>query len=166
METYEETLEQYMPMIYKTIKRWNLWRNEDQYVQIGRIALYEAWQKYDEVKGDFAPLAQVYIHGRIRQELERSDRWTSRNVAVEPVTMTETAPSEEDQALDELLMTDWLLSTKLSARERLWLTEYVLYNLKPSEIAKKHNVGTETVKSWRKQALKKCRANVPIELIK
>ena len=158
METYEQLLEDFMPMIYSAIRRWHLGNRREDYLQVGRIALYEAWKTYDETRGPFPPYAKSYVYGRIRQELERTDRWAARNVVTEPVAMAETSPTETDAAISDLFITDWLARHPFTERERTWLTEHLFFNLKPKEIARKYGVSVETVKSWRKCALKKCRA--------
>lgn len=67
MKTYEETLndyKNYIKILAKSHSRINPTIEEDLY-QEGIIALYDAYNNYDENKGFFPSFAQTYIIGRM-----------------------------------------------------------------------------------------------------
>ena len=151
---FEKCCEEYMPIVKSLVRKWNLkWEQED-YIQIGRIALYDAWCKYDPKHGPFAPYAKSYVSGRLKKALCKQDRWRTQHVSIEPVILSEMTPAlryDEDQ----ILITDWLNRSNLSDREKLWVKEALFHGYKPQEIAIIYGVNVETVKSWRKKALEK-----------
>lgn len=155
---FEEICEQFMPLIYGLICKWNLGMEKEEYIQTGRIALYEAWSRYDDELGAFPAYAKSYVYGRIQQSLEKKERWNSKHVATEPFIMSETSSIICGNEEDLMVMQDWLARTNLSSREKDWVREAIFYGNKPTEIANACNVSVTTVKTWRKTALKKLRA--------
>ncbi|ALC86454.1 hypothetical protein AM499_11900 [Bacillus sp. FJAT-22090] len=71
MNSFEKILTQYEPMISSCIRKLNIYKNHDLYKQAGRIALWKAWIKFDEAKGEFAPYAYRCIYGTILDELKK-----------------------------------------------------------------------------------------------
>ncbi|MDG5789349.1 sigma-70 family RNA polymerase sigma factor [Evansella sp. AB-P1] len=157
--TFEACCEKYMPIVFAAVKKWNLGREVDEYVQIGRIALYDAWCKYDLASGPFAPYAQSYIHGRIKRAIANQDKWSQHYQTTEPFILAELSPAAPFSEEELLLLKEWIKTTPLSKREKLWVEEGIFYGYKPQEIAKRHKVSITTVKSWRKQAIKKLRGD-------
>ncbi|GGA20683.1 sigma-70 family RNA polymerase sigma factor [Psychrobacillus lasiicapitis] len=71
MNTFEEVLPQYEPMISACIRKLHIYKNHELYKQAGRIALWKAWVKFDATKGDFAPYAYRCIYGAMLDELKK-----------------------------------------------------------------------------------------------
>ncbi|TQR21262.1 sigma-70 family RNA polymerase sigma factor [Psychrobacillus vulpis] len=69
--TFDEILTQYEPMISACIRKLHIYKNHELYKQAGRIALWKAWVRYDETRGDFAPYAYRFMYGAILDELKR-----------------------------------------------------------------------------------------------
>ena len=99
-EEIVELCESYLPLVYSLIKRWNLQGNREEYVQIGRIALFEAWRRFDPDKGHFGAFAKSYVYGRMKQEIFKEDRWRTRHVAAEPVALVEMSPAVDGDEED------------------------------------------------------------------
>ena len=57
MMNFEDVLEQYEPMISASIRKLNIYRDHESFRQAGRIALWQAWNRFDEAKGNFTPFA-------------------------------------------------------------------------------------------------------------
>ncbi len=72
METFEDVLNQFEPMIHACIRKLNIYKNYDAFKQVGRIGLWKAWQRYDSSKGDFAPFAYRSIYGSLLDELKKT----------------------------------------------------------------------------------------------
>ena len=72
METYKDVLNQFEPMIYACIRKLHIYKNHDAFLQVGRIGLWKAWQRYDSSKGDFAPFAYRSIYGSLLDELKKA----------------------------------------------------------------------------------------------
>ena len=74
MISFEEYLAQYKPMIYACMRKLNIYKNHEQFKQAGVIALWKAWVKFDQSKGDFAPYAYRCIYGSMLDELKKEKR--------------------------------------------------------------------------------------------
>lgn len=90
METYEDVLNQFEPMIHACIRKLHIYKNHDGFLQVGRIGLWKAWQRFDSSKGDFAPFAYRSIYGSLLDELKKA-------------TTEENILPAEDQLLEILL---------------------------------------------------------------
>ena len=88
MKVFEEVLLQYEPMISACIRKLNIYKNHDLYKQAGRIALWKAWVKFDEKKGDFTPFAYRSMYGAMLDELKREKRVEERINPVEDETLS------------------------------------------------------------------------------
>lgn len=72
METYEDVLNQFEPMIHACIRKLRIYKNHDSFIQVGRVGLWKAWQRYDSSKGDFVPFAYRSIYGSLLDELKKA----------------------------------------------------------------------------------------------
>lgn len=154
-EDFNNILTQYMPMVFGAVKRWNLYRDQDEYEQIGRIALYEAWLRFNEETGCFAPYAKSYVYGRIRHELTRRDKIQTNSFSLEPEILANEIQTVDGKVETHIMLRDIIERAGLTPREKDWTVSYVFDNMKPAAISKKYGVSVTTVKSWRKAALKK-----------
>lgn len=72
VETFDEVLMAYEPMIYASLRRLRIYKDHEQFIQSGRIGLWQAWTRYQEERGDFAPFAYRSIYGAMLDELKKS----------------------------------------------------------------------------------------------
>ena len=78
MYEFEQVLEQFEPMISSAIRKCRIYKNHEFYRQTARIALWKAWENYNDGEGDFAPYAYTCIRGSILDELRRENRYAER----------------------------------------------------------------------------------------
>lgn len=72
VDKFKEVLNQYEPMIFACLRKLRIYKNHDAFIQAGRIGLWQAWNRYDQTKGDFAPYAYRSIYGSLLDELKKS----------------------------------------------------------------------------------------------
>jgi DNA-directed RNA polymerase len=72
METFDEVMMQFEPMIYSCLRKLHIYKNHQSFIQVGRIGLWKAWKRYDSSKGDFAPFAYRSIYGSLLDELKKA----------------------------------------------------------------------------------------------
>lgn len=72
---FETILTQYEPMMNATLRQLHIYRDHELYRQAGRIALWQAWQRYDPERGDFTPFAARSIRGAMLDELKKQHRY-------------------------------------------------------------------------------------------
>ena len=87
MTNFEDVLAQYEPMISATLRKLNIHRDHDSFRQAGRVALWQAWARFDEAKGNFTPFAYRSIRGAMLDELKKENRF-EENIAQVDVDIT------------------------------------------------------------------------------
>lgn len=162
-QAFEEVAQQYDPLIKGMIKQLHLYKNIEDMYQIGLIALWEAYEKYDPTKGAFGGYAKSTVKGRMLTALRQSRTYDDRHVF---------AKSNEEGGDDILAVADTsvmipleeetvsLYLIELSERQRLWVEQALLQGRKTREIAEAEHVSPNTVRTWKKEALKKMKTNV------
>lgn len=147
----------------------------------GKVTFEEAYQEactaflsaittYDPAKGPFSAYVAAKVPGDVRTAMRRIWTWQDRVAFVaggqeddddaEALDRVQTlaAPAEalEPECLKTLMLQDVIEAGRLSDREHIWLDGF-LAGLSREEIALKHHVSGETVKTWRKRVLQKLR---------
>ena len=83
MTEFEQVLSQYEPMISATLRQLNIYKEHGQFRQAARIALWQAWTRYDESKGHFAPYASRSMRGAMLELLQRENKFETHCVQTE-----------------------------------------------------------------------------------
>ncbi|WP_026575841.1 sigma-70 family RNA polymerase sigma factor [Bacillus sp. UNC438CL73TsuS30] len=158
MESFEELVVQYSPMIHKIIHTLHIYKNWDEFYQHGLIALWEASNRFDPEKGNFTTYAYNYIRGFLLLELTKAHKY-EENCVCPKEEFWETA---EGIVIDYPLETETILSvcTTLTPNQRKWVLYTALYDLSIKEIAIKEKVSMSAVKSWRAGAREKLRERI------
>lgn len=155
---FAELHQKYESMIYKIMHQLNIYKNQDEFYQIGLIALWDASKNFDKTKGNFANYAYMYIKGRMMTELTRQNKWAKKIFYPDEEFwkyIEDTAGSEIPLELETLLS----YCDRLTNRERQWVVYHFYYGWNSSQIAKLENVTIHAVRKWRHQALSKLRRN-------
>lgn len=154
MENFDEISVQYEPMISAVIRKLNIYRDFDDFRQAGHIALWQAWSRFDQSKGDFTPFAYRSIYGAMLDEMKKENRINERQAPVDDHTleMMESYSMEEDEfsALNIVLKA-------LDLEERQLLS--MIYTEKRSQTfcAEFFGISIAGVKKRRERLLKKLR---------
>ena len=155
-ENFEKLLKQFKPMIHHIINKLTIYKNEQEFYQIGCIALWEASLRFNEEKGEFKSFAYSYIMGRMKSAL------TNERINQEKESRFETLLIQEETSGDNFknLLSDSVIesiSSLLNTNQCRWLKAYCLYGKTPSEIATDEGVPASAVKAWRRDAIAKLR---------
>lgn len=65
IKTVEEVLVQFEPMVKKQMLSLQIYKNQDEFFQIGLIGLWEAYNRFDSEKGAFPAFAQMTVRGKM-----------------------------------------------------------------------------------------------------
>ena len=154
--SFETIVDQYRPLISYMIRKLHIRRHVDDYVQIGLIALWEAYERYDETKGSFCSFAFKMIRWRMVSQL----RQETTNVHV---PLPDSYVLKED--VDFLADIVWEDAMQyLTPRERIWLIRHVIEGKTLKQIAAEEGVTVSAVKQWRMSAVKKLKRHVNCEV--
>ncbi|MFC0469172.1 sigma-70 family RNA polymerase sigma factor [Halalkalibacter kiskunsagensis] len=156
-KSFEEVLKMYQSIIKKQFVTLRLYKDYDEFYQIGCIALWNAYQNFNPEKGNFSAYAISYIRGRMMSALSKESIYSERHYYASD-EMLEAVPSHLDEVpLESEFLEAYM--TNLSEREKTWVYEAILLQKKSAEIANQYGVSPHTVRTWRKGALKKLRQN-------
>lgn len=158
MDTIEEVLQQYTPMISALIRKLNIYRDYETYRQIGEVALWQAWLRFDDTKGDFTPFAYRSIQGAMLDELNRENRFSSRFAVMESPGMEVPATS-----LTEPKLPEWLESVSLSVPERSLLEALFVNGESIIKLAEQQGQSVSALKKRKGRALEKIRRFMPAD---
>ncbi|WP_297988849.1 sigma-70 family RNA polymerase sigma factor [Anoxybacillus sp.] len=151
--SFETVVEQYRPLISYIIRKLHIRRHVvDEYMQIGLIALWEAYERYDETKGSFHSFAFKMIRWRIVSQLRKE----TKNVAI-PL-LDEQMLREDVDFFGDIIWEDAMRD--MTPRERIWLVRHVIEGKTLKQIADEEGVTVHAVKQWRISAVKKLKRYV------
>ena len=155
--SFEKLTENYQPLIKKEIKKLNMYNHYDELYQIGLIALWEAKTRFDPSKGFFASYAQKYVSGKLHTYLRKELKYQEQYLVNLEPELIETIPTNDVQ--EQSVFPAKKISKLLSEKEKVWFHEFYQNGKEPTAIAKENQVSVNTVKTWRKRAIEKIRAN-------
>ncbi|MGE7779346.1 sigma-70 family RNA polymerase sigma factor [Peribacillus sp. NPDC097264] len=161
MDGFTSLSEQFTPMIHHVIRSLSIYKNKEDFFQIGLIALWEAQGKYKEANGQFSNFAYTVIKGRIINELKRLHKYDTH---IQPVDAAVLEIEDPFSMHTEALVTENLLAytENLTLNQQRWLIFTFIGNKNQNEIANTFNVSIAAVKSWRKTTLLKLRKGMDI----
>ena len=154
MDTFEDVLNQFEPMIHACIRKLNIYKNHDSFIQVGRIGLWKAWQRFDSSRGEFAPFAYRSIYGSLLDELKKSvieDNVIPAEDQILEILLN--LPVESSMDSEELIHA--LAQLKLSEQQLIQLLFVERFSL--DEVALYLGISKAGVKKKRERTLQKLR---------
>jgi RNA polymerase sigma factor (sigma-70 family) len=153
VESFDELVVQYQPMIHKIIQSLHIYRNQDEFYQTGLIALWEATQSFHEGKGSFSNYAYAYIKGKMLTQMTRNNQHQEKQVLPEK----EFWECIEDQESSLFLEKETIQTycEGLTEKEAKWVIASFIEQRSNREIADRENVSISAVKQWKSGALRK-----------
>ncbi|WP_342044859.1 sigma-70 family RNA polymerase sigma factor [Bacillus sp. OTU530] len=148
--TFEEAAQLYERMIRKQLKRLCIYRNHDEFYQCGLIALWKAYEQFDERKGAFSTYAFYTVRGYLLGKLNGERRIEERQVMLGP-ELAETISA--DEAASDADFFQYL--APLNGRQRLVIEERFYHGKKLTVIAQEHGMTYDQVRSFYRRAIQK-----------
>lgn len=153
---FEEVLEQYEPMISASIRKLNIYRDYESFKQVGRVALWQAWLRYDSNKGNFTPYAYRSIQGAMMDELKKENRVETHTTQMEDEILERYA--EETVPMDEAWSNRLELAfEQLSVEERALINLLYVERRTQAESAKLAGISVAGIKKRRERMIGKLR---------
>jgi RNA polymerase sigma factor (sigma-70 family) len=162
-----ELLELFQPLLRRVASRYRHLSYEDA-LQEAHVAFLEGIAAYQrDLQIPFPGYIQRKVQGDVRSAMRREIRHRDRQLLPKPKA-DETEPEADlwdaqaavaPSAYSDVDVKLWLDSVALSPRERLGV-QSVLAGWSRSDVAEALNVSVESVKTWRKRALRKLRESI------
>jgi RNA polymerase sigma factor (sigma-70 family) len=156
LENFEEVLTQYEPMISAALRQLNIYRDHDSFRQAGRVALWQAWTRYEEGRGHFAPFASLSIRGAMLDIIKKEVRFEENVMQTEEDVLeylNDVESPETIQWSDRLSQAFKVLNDA----EREFIHWYFVEGLSQAECAEKAGVSVAGIKKRRHRMLVKLR---------
>lgn len=153
MESFEELAHLYEPMIYKIMHTLHIYRNKEEFFQLGLVGLWEARLRFNPAKGEFKNYAYTYIKGLFLTELTKAKRLADRSIYPKDEFWESISSPNYSQPFEVELLD--LISIDLTEQQKNWLLNTCTKGLSVREIAELEKVSISTVKMWRKGAREK-----------
>lgn len=150
MEEFTEVEAQYAPMISALIRKMHIYRDYEVYRQVGKVALWQAWSRFDGDKGDFTPYAFRTVHGAMLDELAREGRYAKLFQLSEGGHFDELEMPVQDEKLPE-----WLAGVPLREKERKLLNELFVEDKGVKQLAALYGISVAGMKKRRARLLEK-----------
>ncbi len=152
MKDFSQVMDQYAPMVSAIIRRLHIYEDHESFRQIGAIALWQAWERYDCRTGHFAPFAYRSIQGAMKDELSRKQRGGQFARDGEQLLLEEQAMQWKAEELPE-----WLSEAELSEKERQLLEDVYIRGYSMNELQQRYWLTLSGVKKRRERTLAKIR---------
>ena len=152
--TVNDKITSYEPMIHSIVQQLNILYDKDEYMQIGRIAVFEAINKFDVSKTSCSESQFVFtlIRQRLIDEIRKVSRYQERCTPVDNNSL-ETHAAGDSYNLENTAV------KVLNAREYRWFTLTSSgYSLK--ETAEVLGVSISTAKNIRRKARDKLQGSL------
>ncbi|WP_191561954.1 sigma-70 family RNA polymerase sigma factor [Metabacillus idriensis] len=154
-KNFEELAKRYSNMIYYHINKLNIRQNQDEYYQIGLIALWDASKTYDNSKGTFSTYLYSCLRGRLLTALNKQVKYQNDEELLEYEEMAITEDPMNEVIFEQMI---YSYCDVLTPMQQKWLISYCFDHKTPLEIAASEQVTVASVKSWRRETIKKLRA--------
>lgn len=148
--SFEQWVQKYQPLLYRVMKTLHIYRDQEEYYQIGLIALWEAKESFQPEKGPFLPYAYTIVRGRMLDFLKKEKkRECEKPTPIEKMTFGSYEMTVDDSFEEYMKL--------LTPKQQKWLFYTYQCDYSQKQIAEIEKTTVEAVKSWRKQAIKKLR---------
>ncbi|WAA09758.1 sigma-70 family RNA polymerase sigma factor [Fervidibacillus albus] len=152
MNHFEEIAKEMRPMIFSIIRGLNIYKNHEEYFQIGLIGLWKAYEAYNHEKGSFSTFAYHYIRGMILTELRKEMRKEKRELQIQDEEWKKIGGmTDTDISFHRLMMEEWM--DKLPEKKRQLAHLYFYEGIGLKEIAAQFKIGYSTAKLWKREVI-------------
>ncbi len=158
MDDFSIVAMQYEPMIHQIMYRLSIYKNKDDFFQLGLIALWEAYEKFDPEQGEFLNYAYTIVRGRMINELKRQETRELASIPFDDFDYLDCGLLDCYERLQQESMAAY--TKNLTENQKRWLVLTFIEEKTLAEIASTYHVSVAAVKSWRKSALQKLRREV------
>ena len=140
-------------MINKIIHSLHIYKDQEEFYQLGLIALWEATRRFDAKKGKLASYAYMYIKGYLLMELKKRRKDEERNLYPNEEFWSIMEDHSSFCPLEEETLRSYC--TGLTPNQTKWVLYSAQYCLSACEIAALEKVSVSAVKGWRAGAREK-----------
>lgn len=141
-------------MISAALRNLHIYRDHECFRQSARIALWKAWNRFDDSKGEFAPYAYRCIRGAMLDELKKQRRFEENVIQTDDDILHNIIDKEEffTTELSETIETALVVLNKNERELLYWL---FVEELTLAQCAERANITIAGIKKRRERTLNK-----------
>lgn len=159
MESFEELATQYEPMIHKILIDLHIYKNREEFIQLGLICLWEARENFNPDKGNFTNYAYSRIKGKFQSAMSKENKYGERFIYQQDEFWDYIEDPSDEQHFEMDTILSLCRTFKLTPNQIKWVQYTLNDDLSIAEIAEKEKVSPSAVKAWRKGAKEKLRSH-------
>ncbi|MFB1050031.1 sigma-70 family RNA polymerase sigma factor [Paraliobacillus sp. JSM ZJ581] len=148
--SFEQLLSDFEPMIFHLLYKYGIRDAEKEFYQEGIIALWRAWQTYDQEKGKFSSYAYFSIQKSFFTLLRKEKSVQKRKEKYAALTDINSLVYYNQLPFDPYLLA--AIQQKLTANQMKWFNGYIIHRQTIKQIAHQENVTENAVKNWARLA--------------
>lgn len=163
MIKFEDVLVQYEPMISATLRKLNIYRDHEIFRQVACVALWQAWERYDEDKGHFAPYASSSIRGAMLDNLKREHRFEVHVIQTEDDMLASYMESSRVNDRPTVWSEELAVQLEQLAQHEQQLLQWLfIEGYTQKECAEKANISVAGIKKRRERLIAKLRKELKL----
>ncbi|WP_347862367.1 sigma-70 family RNA polymerase sigma factor [Salimicrobium sp. PL1-032A] len=157
---FEAIVQKHEKRIYYFVHHLGIRDQEGDYYQEGVIALWDAYETFDEGKGCF----DTYTNWKIKNAMIDRIRKENRYLEKEEHYMRLNTYTEGFESPCELQDERWWQDIKgqLTENQWKWVVQFIIYDCSVAQIAAKEGVSQDAVKNWGRHAKRKLKTFAPL----
>ncbi|WP_182199755.1 sigma-70 family RNA polymerase sigma factor [Paraliobacillus salinarum] len=148
--SFEQLLHDFEPIIFHLLHKYGIRDEDKEFYQEGSIALWHAWQTYDQEKGKFSTYAYFSIQKAFFTLLRKETAIQKRKEKYQSYLDTSSLVCYNQLPFDPYLFA--MIEQKLTQNQMKWFIGYIINQQTIKQIAQKENVTENTVKNWARLA--------------
>lgn len=155
MQQIDEQIENYEYLILRVLGKYRIFKDQDNFMQVGRLAIWQALQVFDSSKGDFEMYAYMRVKFAIIRELRNNAKVTDKEVVMDEDPLMNWIDGLIEQKQQELDRPEWYWQLFSHEQRLIEMLFYEGYQMK--DVAQNEGVSYEALKKRRKKLLMKIR---------
>ncbi|WP_274309858.1 sigma factor [Solibacillus daqui] len=158
MQGIDERIGEFEYLILRVIAKYKLFQDKENYMQIGRLAIWKAAKEFDETKGNFEMYAYMLIKFAILREFNGNLKVTEHETATEDNKLSYLCDTASDQLPFTMERPDWYYHLFPDHQHLIELLYYEGYSIR--DAAKLEGISYEVMKKRRSKMLKNVRTMI------
>lgn len=155
MQQIDEQIVAYEYLILRVLAKYRIFQEQDNFMQVGRLAIWQAQQVFDASKGDFEMYAYMRVKFAIIREIRNNLKVTEKEVVMDDDPLMNWIDMLTEQKQLELDRPEWYWQLFSHEQRLIELLFYEGYRMK--DVAQNEGVSYDVIKKRRKKILTKIR---------
>ena len=155
MQQIDEQIVAYEYLILRVLAKYRIFQEQDNFMQVGRLAIWQAQQVFDASKGDFEMYAYMRVKFAIIREIRNNLKVTEKEVVMDDDPLMNWIDMLTEQKQLELDRPEWYWQLFSHEQRLIELLFYEGYRMK--DVAQTEGVSYDVIKKRRKKILTKIR---------